>query len=437
MKKQVTIADKVVLEGVGLHTGEETKLEFLPAPPNSGIFFLRKDLPDQVMIKADYYNVVEPHIFPRRTSIGMGGVYVHTIEHLMAALSILGIDNLQINIWGEEVPGMDGSAKAFVEALESVGKVEQDAYKRYLTIKEPLWIEEDNSSLTILPSADFRISYTLKYNNPLINTGYIDLVLDGSLKDDLYQARTFCLEEEVKSLLDMGLGKGSNYENTLVVAKDRIIDNGLRIEDEFVKHKVLDLLGDLYLAGPLKGHIIAIKSGHALNIKLVKKIKEYQRKATSGGVTSFSGYLPASRELSVEEIMKILPHRYPFLLIDRILYLDPGKKAVGIKNVTINDYFFKGHFPNRPVMPGVLIIEAMAQVGGVLMLASEENRGKLAYFMAANGVKFRRTVEPGDQLVIEVVVGKIKSKTGTVYTKAFVDNKLTAEAELMFALVES
>ncbi|HDN86296.1 MAG: 3-hydroxyacyl-[acyl-carrier-protein] dehydratase FabZ [Candidatus Omnitrophota bacterium] len=437
MKKQVTIAGKVVLEGVGLHTGKEAKLEFLPAPPNSGIFFLRKDLPDQVMIKADYYNVVEPHKFPRRTSVGMEGVYVHTIEHLMAALSILGIDNLQINIWGEEIPGMDGSAKAFVEALESVGRVEQEAYKRYITIREPLWIEEDNSSLTVLPSTDFRISYTLKYNNPLINTRYIDLILDGSLKGDIYKARTFCLEEEVKSLLEMGLGKGSNYENTLVVAKDRIIDNELRIEDEFVKHKVLDLLGDLYLAGPLKGHIIAIKSGHTLNIKLVKKIKEYQRKATSGGVSSFSSYLPASRELSVEEIMKILPHRYPFLLIDRILYLDPGKRAVGIKNITINDYFFKGHFPNRPVMPGVLIIEAMAQVGGVLMLASEENRGKLAYFMAANGVKFRRTVEPGDQLVIEVVAGKIKSKTGIVYTKAFVDNKLTAEAELMFTLVES
>jgi len=262
-------------------------------------------------------------------------------------------------------------------------------------------------------------------------------VLDGKLEENIWEARTFCLEEEVEALLGMGLGKGSNYENTLVVSKKGIINNKLRVEDEFVKHKVIDLLGDLYLVGPIKAYVIALRSGHSLNIKLIQRLRLYEEKSSSGGVRAYSFYFPEKEILSAEEIMRILPHRYPFLLVDRIVYLEKGKKAVGIKNVTINDYFFQGHFPSRPVMPGVLIIEAMAQVGGILMLADEKNKGKLAYFMAANNVKFRRTVEPGDRLVIEVTAGRIKSRTGVVYTKAFVDEKLAAQGELIFTLVES
>ncbi len=437
MNKQKTIKDRVVLKGVGLHSGQKTNIEFLPASCNSAIFFIRKDLSPEVMIKADYDSVLDPSKFPRRTSVDSNGVYVHTIEHLMAAINLLAIDNLQINIWGEEIPGMDGSAKCFVEALKEAQIIEQNSSRKFVVIREPLWVEDKGGSLAVFPYPSLRVSYTLKYDTPLISTGYIDLVLNGTLQNDIYEARTFCLEEEVKPLLELGLGKGSNYGNTLVVAKDRIIDNSLRIKDEFVKHKVLDLLGDLYLAGPMKGYVVAIKSGHALNIKMVRKIKEYHDKVVSGGIGSSLGYMPNSSELSIEDIMKILPHRYPFLLIDRIIDLKLGEKAVGIKNVTINDYFFTGHFPGRPIMPGVLIVEAMAQVGGVLMLASEKNRGKLAYFMAADKVKFRRTVEPGDQLVIEVVSGKIKTRTGIVHTKAFVNGKTVAEAELMFALVES
>jgi UDP-3-O-[3-hydroxymyristoyl] N-acetylglucosamine deacetylase/3-hydroxyacyl-[acyl-carrier-protein] dehydratase len=437
MDKQRTIRGLASLEGVGLHTGEKIKVEFVPAAPNSGIFFVRKDISPERIIKADSYSVLAPQQFPRRTSVGSNDVCVHTIEHVMAALNLLNIDNLQINIWGEEIPGMDGSSKHFVEALKKAEIVELDAPRKYLVVKEPLWVEDNNCSVAILPYPTLRVSYTLKYDNPLINTGYLDLILNGKAENNLYEARTFCLEEEVTPLLQMGLGKGSNYENTLVVSSREIVKNEVRITDEFVKHKVLDLLGDLYLVGPLKGHIIAIKSGHNLNIKLVKKIKSYYERVISGGVGSQTGYVPKRGDLSIEEIMKILPHRYPFLLIDRIISIDPGSKAVGVKNVTINDYFFKGHFPGRPVMPGVLIIEAMAQVGGVLMLANEENRGKLAYFMAADKVKFRKTVEPGDQLIIEVFSGRIKSKTGTVHTKSFVNNKIVAEAELMFALVDS
>jgi len=437
MDNQRTIKSKIGLEGIGLHTGKKTKLELLPASADTGITFLRKDIKSPSLIKANFYSVLDPDEFPRRTSVGANGVYVHTVEHLMAALYLLGIDNIQINIWGEEVPGLDGSAKDFVERIREVGWQEQELPRNRLIVREPLWVEEDAASIVILPYPSLRISYVLSYDNPVVGSGYIDLVLNGELKDDLYEARTFCLEAEVKSLLDMGLGKGANYKNTLVVSDKEILDNNVRLDNEFAKHKILDLIGDLYLAGSVKGHVIAVKGGHSLNIRLLEKLRKYKEKSRSAGVRSQTLYIPQKAELNTEEIMQILPHRYPFLLVDRIIYLEKGKKAVGIKNVTVNEHFFQGHFPGKPVMPGVLIVEAMAQVGGVLMLACEEHKGKLAYFMAANNIKFRKTVLPGDQLVIEVISGKIRSKTGSVITKAFVNEKVVAEAELMFALVEA
>jgi UDP-3-O-[3-hydroxymyristoyl] N-acetylglucosamine deacetylase/3-hydroxyacyl-[acyl-carrier-protein] dehydratase len=254
---------------------------------------------------------------------------------------------------------------------------------------------------------------------------------------DIASARTFCLEDEAQDLQRQGFGRGANYENTLVLGKSGVIKNKLRYEDEFIRHKILDLLGDLYVLGqPLKGHVIALRSGHSLNLKLAKKINEQAERYALGGVGI--NYHPGEEtELDTQTIMKILPHREPFLFVDKIISLDKGKRAVGIKNVTINDYFFRGHFPGRPVMPGVLIIEAMAQVGGIMMLSPEENRGKLAYFLAADNVKFRKTVIPGDQLVLEVEAGKIRSKTGQVHVRALVNDKVVAEADLMFALVDS
>ncbi|UCD15033.1 MAG: UDP-3-O-[3-hydroxymyristoyl] N-acetylglucosamine deacetylase [Candidatus Omnitrophota bacterium] len=436
MDKQRTIKSDVSFEGTGLHTGLHTKMKLVPAPPNTGIVFFRKDMPQTAIIKGDFYSVLDPQKFPRRTSVGAQGVYVHTVEHIMAALHLLRIDNVQINIWGEEIPGLDGSAKEFVEKIKAAGIKEQSAYRNYLVIREPLWVQKGDASIVVLPYSQSRVSYALNYDNPLVGSGYIDIELNGKLETNLYESRTFCLEEEVKSLLDLGLGKGSNYDNTLVVSKTGVLKNKLRFPDEFVKHKVLDLIGDLYLAGPLKGYVIAIKGGHSLNISLLEKLRRYKEKITSAGVGSQTQYIPEGGELNSEEIMKILPHRYPFLLVDKIISMEKGKKAVGTKNVTMNEYFFQGHFPGKPVMPGVLIVEAMAQVGGILMLACEEHRGKLAYFLAANNVKFRKTVEPGDQLVIEVVAGKVKTKSGIVYGKTFVNNKLVAESELMFALVK-
>ncbi|MBU1113063.1 MAG: UDP-3-O-acyl-N-acetylglucosamine deacetylase, partial [Candidatus Omnitrophica bacterium] len=324
MDNQRTLSGKVALEGIGLHTGIKAKLEMLPAPPDSGITFLRQDIDSTALIKVSPYSVLNPDKFPRRTSVGTTSVYVHTVEHLMAAFHLLGIDNVQVNIWGEEVPGLDGSAKDFIEALQKVGLNQQDALRDRLLVKEPLWVEEGSSSIVVLPYNSCRISYVLSYDNPLIGSGYVDIVLNGELKNDLYTARTFCLENEVKSLLDMGLGKGANHKNTLVVSEKGVVDNKTRIPDEFAKHKILDLIGDLYLAGPIQGHIIAIRGGHSLNIKLIDKLRRYREKTKSAGVSSQTAYVPKGTELNIEEIMKILPHRYPFLLVDRITYLDKG-----------------------------------------------------------------------------------------------------------------
>jgi UDP-3-O-[3-hydroxymyristoyl] N-acetylglucosamine deacetylase / 3-hydroxyacyl-[acyl-carrier-protein] dehydratase len=355
----------------------------------------------------------------------------------MAALAGLGIDNIIIEIDNEEMPGMDGSSQNFVEVLLKAGINEQDKLRRYYVVKEPVYVEEEESYLVALPSPEFKISYTLDYRHPFLRSQYMSVTIDDSFfQKEIAAARTFCLQEEADNLQLQGLGCGANYDNTLVVGPKGVVNNELRFPDEFVRHKILDLIGDLYMLGqPLKAHIIAVRSGHAMNLKLLRKIVQQKERLTIGGIAS-SCDVQGSGPLDINTIMEILPHREPFLFVDRILHLEHGVKAVGIKNVTINDYFFRGHFPGRPVMPGVLMVEAMAQVGGVMMLAAQENRGKLAFFMAANNIKFRKTVVPGDQLVFEVLAGKIKSKTGQVFAKAYVDGKVVCEGELLFALAD-
>lgn len=439
MDKQKTIQKEISISGAGLHTGAQVNVVFKPAAVDSGINFVRTDLPDNPVIKASIDSVFSFSPSPRRTSIGRQGCEMQTIEHLMAALAGLGIDNINIEINANELPGLDGSALKYMELLDKCGIAEQEKERQYYAIKEPIYIEEGNASIVALPANNFKISYTLSYDHPMLKAEFMEIEVNSQeFRRELAPARTFCLEGEADELRRKGFGRGANYENTLVVGKDGVINNKLRFADEFIRHKILDLTGDLCLLGqPIKGHIIALRSGHALNLKLVKKISEQRQKNTVAGVPG-GGYTPQPGEaIGIQDIMKILPHREPFLFVDRVIHLEQGKRAVGIKNVTINDYFFKGHFPGRPVMPGVLIIEALAQVGGVMMLAAEENRGKLAFFMAIDGVKFRKTVVPGDQLVLEVEALRIKSKTGQVHGRAVVDGKVVAEADLMFALVEN
>jgi len=438
MERQRTIKREAELEGIGLHTASRAKIKFKPAAVNSGINFIRVDLESKPRLRAEWSNVLEESLTMRRTSLGNGQVQIHTVEHIMAAICGLGIDNLDIEITNNEIPGFDGSAKVIVDALIEAGLKEQEEGKSYISLREPVFIQGENASIVALPSAEFRISYTLSYEGlPLLRSGYLDYKYNPDyFQSEIAPARTFCLEEEADDLQGKGLGAGANYENTLVVGKKGVIKNKLRFEDEFVRHKILDLIGDLYLLGyPLKAHIIAIKSGHELNLKLLKKIIQQKERLYSSAV-ALNYTATEAEQLDTQAIMRILPHRQPFLFVDRITHLKKGKRARGIKNVTINDYFFNGHFPGRPVMPGVLVIEAMAQVGGVMMLSSQENRGKLAFFMAANNIKWRKPVLPGDQLILEVETTRIKAKTGQVRGRALVGDKVAAEADLMFALVD-
>jgi len=439
MDKQRTIEKETGLKGIGLHTAKKVNVTFKPADIDTGINFIRTDLPGRPIIKASVDSLLSQARSPRHTSIGSDGIEIHTIEHLMAALSGLCIDNIHVEINNDEVPGLDGSSLNFLETLDRAGIKEQEKSRRGYFIKEPIFVEEDGAAIVAVPSQDFKISYTLNYNHPLLKAQFLELKFhEGVFKKELASSRTFCLESEAEELQQQGMGAGANYENTLVVGENGVIKNKLRYQDEFVRHKMLDLFGDLYILGePLKTHIIALRSGHSLNLKLARKIEKQKQKYAVGGIGVDSRPQNVGTQFGIETIMKILPHREPFLFVDRIIHLETGKHATGIKNVTINDYFFKGHFPGKPVMPGVLIVEAMAQVGGVMMLSPEENRGKLAYFLSADNIKFRKTVVPGDQLILDVEAGKIKSRTGQVHAKALVDGKVVAEADLMFVLVES
>ncbi|MBN2830848.1 MAG: UDP-3-O-[3-hydroxymyristoyl] N-acetylglucosamine deacetylase [Candidatus Omnitrophica bacterium] len=432
MDFQKTILKETTFSGIGLHTGNKCDVTLKPAQTNTGIVFVRKDLPGSPQIKAGIDSLASFGKAPRRTTIENNGAQVQTIEHFMAALAGLGIDNLQVEIDSNELPGLDGSSLEYIKILTHAGIKEQDSKRNCFVLRDPIRIEESGAYIMALPSPGFKVSYTLDYNLVEHRTEFIELDFSSPevFKEEVAPARTFCLESEADELKRQGLGLGANYENTLVLTKDgSVINNKVRFPDEFVRHKILDLMGDLSLLGfTLKAHIVALKSGHSLNLRLINEIIKQREKYS---MDTKSGIL------EVTDIMKILPHREPFLFVDRITKLEYGKHATGIKNVTINDYFFKGHFPGHPVMPGVIIIEAMAQVGGVMMLASKENKGKLAFFMAIDNVKFRKPVVPGDQLVLEVEAVKVKSKTGQVRGRALVAGKVVAEADLIFALVDN
>ncbi len=424
--KQRTLRQTVFLEGQGLHTGVRVKLAIHPAPENTAIHFCRVDLDPSLKVRAGVDNVRSDEM--RQTALVVGSGLVRTIEHLMAAFHGLGIDNALVEIDAEELPAMDGSSRDYVEAFLRTGLVEQAAERKWIEVKEPVFVDRGDQSLLILPSSQLVVSYTLSYRHKDLQDQFVSLtVVPEIFERDLAPARTFCLKEEAEYLLAQGFGKGANPKNTLVFENNLPVDNSLRFDDEACRHKIVDLLGDLFLAGGfIKGHVIAARSGHGLNLEFVRKLlMETQPQE-----------MPSSSTLNIHQIQKILPHRYPFLFVDRIENFEPGKKATGFKQVTINDYFFQGHFPGHPGMPGVLIIEAMAQVGGVIMLSKPENRDKIAYFMSIDSAKFRQPVLPGDVLRMEVEVQKIRAKTGQCVGLAYVGEKLVCEAEVKFAVVD-
>ena len=428
-RRQRTIARPTELTGKGLHLGLDTTVRVKPGEPGSGVVFVRTDIPGYARIPAHVRNRVS---IQRRTALRRGEAEVHTTEHLLSAAYGLGLDNLEVELDGPELPGADGSARPFVQLLREAGVHEQDAPVREVVIAEPVGITQNGSSIVALPYDGLRISYTLDYPVASIPSMHYSVeITEGTYEQDVASARTFCLRREADALLAAGLGKGANTENTVVIHDDGKFESPLRFPEEPVRHKILDILGDLALLGaPLRAHIIAVKSGHELNAALVQKIvdrdEELLAEQPEGAVA-----------LDIREITRILPHRYPFLLVDRIIEIQGAHRAVGVKNVTFNEPFFQGHFPGQPVMPGVLLIEAAAQVTGAMLLGSREHAGKLAYLIGVDGFKFRKTVVPGDRVVIESEALKIRERTGQARVKATVDNHVVCEGTIKFMLIDT
>lgn len=439
MSKQRTIADKVSFSGIGLHRGCLTTVTFAPAPPNSGIVFKRVDMPDSPPIPADIDHVID---VSRGTTIGIGDAHVHTVEHALSAMVGLGVDNLLVELDGDEIPNGDGSALPVMTTLIKAGIVEQDAEKLYITVDRPVYYRQDDVTLSVLPSDELRVTMTIAYDHVAIGTQYASFNIDeNTYREQIAPARTFCFLREVKMLQEKGLIQGGSLESAVVIGDESIINEDLRFPDEFVRHKILDLLGDMYLLGrPIKGHIVGVKAGHEKNVLFSKQIRKAYLNGNGADMKQLKDYRVTKRTepaLDVNKIMRILPHRYPFLLVDRILSFDPFKHVTGIKNVTVNEPFFQGHWPDTPVMPGVLILEAMAQVSSVLIFGDDgEPHGKLAFFMGIDNAKFRRTVVPGDQLYIEAEMIHFRHNACKAKAKALVDNDICAEAVMTFSLMD-
>ena len=435
---QRTLGSEVSFSGTGLHSGARATLVFKPAPVDSGIKFVRSDLAERPEIRADVKNAVHSGDHARRTVLGKGDVTISTVEHVLAAVHGLGIDNLTIEINTSEPAEPDGSSAPFVEVLKKAGVVEQDRAKRYIEVKSPVVLTENGIEIIALQHPGLRISFTIHYDHPLIGTQFASFDISEQIfEEQIAPARTFSLLKDVEALRGKGLIKGGSLENSIVIGDEKIInEEPLRFPDEYVRHKILDLLGDLCLLGaPVKAHIISVKSGHSTNLKLVRLLQERFGESTKGLSGRRVRDVPST--LSIDQIKEIMPHRYPFLLVDRILSLEEGRRVVGLKNVTINEPFFQGHFPGHPIMPAVLIIEAMAQVGGVLLLSMVENpKTKLVYFMAIDKAKFRKPVFPGDQLRFELEMMKMRRNTCKMKGHAYVGGDLVAEAELLSVLVD-
>ncbi len=435
MSQQRTISQPVEIAGQGLFSSVDVRMRFCPAQTNTGIVFVRTDTPKPTRISATLANLAPQQ--DRRTSLRDGSVSIDTVEHVLAAVNGLGIDNLLIELDAGEAPGNDASCKPHVDALTSAGIEEQEAEKRVFVIDTPTAVSQGDAMLAALPGeADcLDILYDLDYSQSPSTIGR--QVLGFRLYADdfganIAPARTFLLEEEANQFQAMGWGRHLTPQDLLVMGPEGPVGNELRFVDEHVRHKMADLVGDLALMGrALRGRIVAYKSGHGLNHQLVRKLAD---QAAAG---ERAQALMGEPQLDIRLIMRLLPHRYPFLMIDRVLELQGDKRAVGVKNVSINEPFFQGHYPGEPIMPGVMILEAMAQLSGLLLSQRLEHTGKVAVLLSIDRAKMRRPVRPGDQLVIESEAVHVRSRTGHCKCRAMVGGELAAEAEVKFMLVDA
>lgn len=431
-EQQHTIAKPASLSGKGLFHGVEATLTFRPAPPNHGVVFVRTDMGRQE-IPALVNNVVKR---TRRTTLRCGEATVETCEHVLSAVAGLRIDNLIIEIDGPEVPAMDGSAKPFFDALHDAGMTELEQPRRKLVVKEPVLVRQGEAMIAALPSAnpDMEIVYELDYSTQCPVIGRQLRTFDfanGNYAHDIAPSRTFSLQHEAEAARKAGMFGHLTPDEALVIGDSGPLGNNrLRFDDEPVRHKVLDLIGDLYLLGaPIQSRIIAYKSGHPLNHRLVRAL-----------IKQHEGWMRRDLvmrkvAIDIKRINRILPHRYPMLMVDRVLEIDETR-AVGVKNVTMNEPFFQGHYPGTPIMPGVLIVESMAQLSGVLIGQKAEHTGKLAVLLSLDRVKLRRPVTPGDQLVLEAESVRVRSRIAHMRCRAYVGDELAAEAEVKFMLVD-
>lgn len=415
-----TLARPAVLEGMGLHLGLPCRITFQPATSKQGVVFRRVDCPGQPRIRA---HVSEVSGSERRTQLGKGDHAIHTVEHVLAAVSGLNIDDVTIDMDGPEPPILDGSAAPFVTALAEAGVASIAGEPEFLDLSEPVRIIDGASVYEAYPAEQLELDVTIEFPHPLIGRQSRKFtVTEDAFASEMARARTFGFVHEVDALREKGLIRGASLENAIVLSDDEVLSGDLRWDDEFVRHKAMDCVGDLALAGArVRAKIVALKPSHRGTVTLVREMVKAGRKEKG--------------MYTIEEIMKVLPHRYPFLLVDRIIEIEEKKRIVGLKNVTINEPFFQGHFPGHPIMPGVLIIEAMAQVGGMLLLGSvSDPETKVVYFMSLDNVKFRRPVKPGDQLRFELDVTQLRGTVCKMRGIGKVDGEVVVEADMAAAI---